>query len=79
MRPTKDKQFGVSEYLQSGMLITLITIAFKVGQASQRIESKIENHETRILHVETVVGHHVKSDRVRKLPLKNLEETEGFL
>lgn len=44
--------FGLSELLQSGILVTLITIAWNLGQTLKKLEVKSEDHERRISKIE---------------------------
>ena len=50
---TFKRSFGLAECIQSGILLTLLGIAFGVGQVMQKIESKIDEHEKRITMVES--------------------------
>lgn len=45
-------RFGISELIQSGILITLLTCAYSLGQMIQRWDMKHEDHEKRITKLE---------------------------
>jgi hypothetical protein len=50
-------KFGLSELIQSGILITLLTIAFGLGQYIQRIDLQLGDHERRISKLEVTPRH----------------------
>ena len=45
-------KFGLSELIQSGILLTLLTIAFSLGQYIKTIDLKLGDHENRIIKLE---------------------------
>lgn len=43
---------AVSILLQSGILVTLLGIAYRIGKVEQSLSSKIEDHERRLTKLE---------------------------
>jgi hypothetical protein len=50
----KRSNFGLSELLQSGILITLLGIAYRIGKVEQHFDNRITNVETRVAQLESV-------------------------
>lgn len=48
-------KFGLSELIQTGILFTLLGIAFGLGGVLKRFEMKIDDHDERIAKVEKKV------------------------
>ena len=42
----------LSIFLQSGILITLLGIAYKIGKVESKLTTKVEDHERRIAKLE---------------------------
>ena len=45
-------KFGLSELIQTGILFTLLGIAFGLGKVYQKFDLKIDDHERRIVRLE---------------------------
>lgn len=45
-------RFGISEVIQSGILFTLLGIAFGVGQMLKNYDMTLQDHEKRITKLE---------------------------
>ena len=47
-----NKEFGLSELIQTGILFTLLGIAYGLGVMIQKFDSKLDDHERRIIKIE---------------------------
>lgn len=52
----KRSSFGISELIQSGILVTLLAIAYQAGEFTKELRMSVNDHEKRISKIEEKYG-----------------------